>query len=369
MTQALAAERAKRLALLAVAVAVLVAGLAIWIRIRLTELVEEQVATGLRVTLEAAAEGVHQLLESAGRAAQAAVDDPHASAAAIGCAKANECAAVAVQLVPYMRAGGFSGVQIIDGKGRLIASEPRALRAPSAALLAETAALKPMRAVVLLPSSDTSAKLHVAAALRENTGHVGVLLFELSMSSINSVLRAARAGRSGETYAFDRRGRLLSESRFSAELQRMGIVAPGADGALDLIELRDPGRDVRLEPLRADAVRSKQPPTQMVSRALSSGAGLQLEPYRDYRGVLVVGAWTLFSDLGLGIATEVDAREVYGPLTDVERLFTWLLLALAIVTVALLAAIAYAAFLHFKLTRPRLRAVEDPAPKLRKLNS
>jgi hypothetical protein len=370
MTKALAAGRAKRLATSAVAVAVLVAGLAVWIRVRLTALVEEQVATSLQVTLDAAAEGVHQLLENARLAAQTSVDDPRAFTAAIACLGGSDCAAATAQLAPYMRAGGFTGLQLLDRGGHVIASEPaqRVLPVPNAALKAEIARFEPMQAGVVLPSPETSAKLHVAAVLRDsNAGRVGTVLFELPMNAINNVLRAARAGHSGETYAFDRQGHLLSESRFAVELARMGIVSPGVDGALDRITLRNPGRDLRIEPLAAGA-RDKQPPTLMVSRAISSGAGLELEPYRDYRGVLVVGAWTIVPDFGLGVATEVDARDVYGPLSDVQRLFTWLILALAIVTAALLAAISYAAFLHFRLTRPRLRVI-DGERKPRKLNS
>ena len=42
------------------------------------------------------------------------------------------------------------------------------------------------------------------------------------------VLNVARFGSSGETFAFDRTGLLLSESRFDDELKRIGLIADAA---------------------------------------------------------------------------------------------------------------------------------------------
>ena len=50
----------------------------------------------------------------------------------------------------------------------------------------------------------------------------------------------ARLGETGETYAFDREGRLLSESRFEDHLRAAGLLAPGLKSTLN-IQIRDPG--------------------------------------------------------------------------------------------------------------------------------
>ena len=54
------------------------------------------------------------------------------------------------------------------------------------------------------------------------------------------ILSIARLGNTGETYAFDADGRLLSESRFEDHLQAAGLLKPGLKSTLN-VEIRDPG--------------------------------------------------------------------------------------------------------------------------------
>ena len=52
----------------------------------------------------------------------------------------------------------------------------------------------------------------------------------------------ARAGKSGETYAFDRDGLMLSNSRFDDDLKWVGLLADLPDSQSVLtIHVRDPG--------------------------------------------------------------------------------------------------------------------------------
>src|SRR5208282_2043554 len=75
------------------------------------------------------------------------------------------------------------------------------------------------------------------------------------------ILATARAGETGETYAFSRNGLLLSNSRFDDELRRLGLI-PDSDDAQSILnlELRDPLVDLskgKSSPKR----RSEQPLT------------------------------------------------------------------------------------------------------------
>ena len=55
------------------------------------------------------------------------------------------------------------------------------------------------------------------------------------------ILQVARFGETGETYAFDRDGLLLSESRFDDELKQLGLLVDQPDAQSILtVELRDP---------------------------------------------------------------------------------------------------------------------------------
>jgi hypothetical protein len=61
------------------------------------------------------------------------------------------------------------------------------------------------------------------------------------------ILATARAGETGETYAFNRKGLLLSESRFDDDLKRLGLIPDSQEAQSILtLELRDPQVDLTL---------------------------------------------------------------------------------------------------------------------------
>jgi serine/threonine protein kinase len=74
-----------------------------------------------------------------------------------------------------------------------------------------------------------------------------------------------------------------------------------------------------------------QPLTKAAANAIAGTSAFDVEGYRDYRGVLVVGAWAWVETAGLGITTEVDYVEVYRPL-KLLRLIFWLLFGFLVLT-------------------------------------
>src|SRR5262249_30880694 len=115
---------------------------------------------------------------------------------------------------------------------------------------------------------------------------------------LTRILQRGRLGASGETYVFGPSGSILSQSRFSE--------MPG-----EAIELRYPGTSA--------TSRFHQPMTRMGWNALQGRSGMDLDGYRDYRGVPVIGAWTWNGRYGFGSATEVEVAEAYGALGDYQR--------------------------------------------------
>jgi hypothetical protein len=105
------------------------------------------------------------------------------------------------------------------------------------------------------------------------------------------ILLAGRSGETGEAYAFDRRGRLLSPGRFAGEMTPLA----GAEGAV-------------------------------------------LEPYRSYHGGRVIGAWRWLPAHDLGIAVEMGAAEAYAPLRYLNIAFGVVFGALVIAVFAALAS-------------------------------
>jgi len=150
----------------------------------------------------------------------------------------------------------------------------------------------------------------------------------------SNIFNRARTGRTGETYAFDRRGILLNESRFDKELQQIGLLNAGMSSLLR-VSVRDPGVDLT-EGQKVPLTPEEWPLTHMASSAIRSKRGIDVEGYRDYRGVKVIGAWIWEEDLGFGIATEWDIREAYRPLRT-TKLILFILMATSLSLLLLLA--------------------------------
>jgi serine/threonine-protein kinase len=139
----------------------------------------------------------------------------------------------------------------------------------------------------------------------------------------STVLASARLGETGEAYAFDAKGRLLSKSRFRAEIEDSGKLRPNVSEILHL----------RLTDLEADV--TGQTLTRLVSAALagrarSDGAldyGSVTDPYRNYLGHPVVGAWRWLAHYDFGVVVEVGESEAYAPLARLERAYIAILLA------------------------------------------
>lgn len=126
-------------------------------------------------------------------------------------------------------------------------------------------------------------------------------------TAFNRILRSGRLGASGESYAFDRDGWMVSESRFDRDLIEIGLIGSGERSMLG-VRIADPGR--RLSAARpADSSAEDLHLTLMASGAVAGEAGLNVEGYRDYRGESVLGAWLWNPLLGIGITSEIDERE------------------------------------------------------------
>jgi PAS domain S-box-containing protein len=196
-------------------------------------------------------------------------------------------------------------------------------------LQGETVISQPFPGEIDLPNdegnvSDNLATMFASTPIRNDSGEiVGVLAFRLRPEKeFSHILSISRFGETGETYAFNENGVLVSNSRFDPQLVSLGLLQPGAKSIFN-IQVRDPGRNLTINKLRPDEKSSHWPLTVMASQAIQMDGGTQVSGYNDYRGVPVVGAWAWVPEIDIGLTTEVDVAEAFRPL---KTLMTWFLL-------------------------------------------
>ena len=178
--------------------------------------------------------------------------------------------------------------------------------------------------------------MQVAAPLTEDGVVHGALALVINPTNeFSRIISVQRTGDSGETYAFDQTGLLISESRFDNQIKALGLLdATNASSALNL-RLRDPGGDLT-KGYKAESTNSAtESPTHFVTEALDGVDGVDVVPSRDYRGVPVIGAWRWLPQLGIGVVTQMDASEAYQSLHVLQLVFTALFLLLVFCAVVL----------------------------------
>ncbi len=194
----------------------------------------------------------------------------------------------------------------------------------------------PTASVLLLKDVDGQMRtgvpiMLVSAPIRDTSFQVvGVLTLQLRpQDEFTQILQLGRLGKSGETYAFDKTGLMVSNSRFDHELILHGLIVDRPD-AHSIVELhiRDPGADMT-RGFRPKVRRSELRMTEMAAAATAGKSGSNVQGYRDYRGVQVVGAWEWLDEYQMGMATEIDYAEAFRPLTILQRTF-WTLYALLV---------------------------------------
>ena len=179
--------------------------------------------------------------------------------------------------------------------------------------------------------------MQVAAPVRDDAKTVvGALALIINPDKeFSRILTVARSGASGETYAFDQTGLLISHSRFDPQLHQLGLLdATNTTSALNL-RLHDPGRDLTKTPLTTNTDLAAQPLMKLVGRAVDGEDAVDVTPTRDYRGVPVVGASCWLPQFGFGVATQIDADEAYRPLRVLQSVFVVLVLFLLLCATAM----------------------------------
>ncbi|HEY1600438.1 MAG TPA: serine/threonine protein kinase, partial [Pirellulales bacterium] len=242
------------------------------------------------------------------------------------------------QLMPRLNRFGYVGFCLVSPAGVVLAADQDGPVGKTltgyrkeffdGVFAGKPAVSRPFLAAMLLPDAhgELKANLPTMFAAAPVLGDKGEPLAALALrispdKDFTRILHIAQSGETGETYAFDHHGLLLSQSRFEKELKQLGLMVDSPDAQSILsVSLRDPGANL-LAGERAKQARSEQPFTRLAAEAISGKSGNDVEGYRDYRGVPSIGAWIWLPEYELGVGTEQDLAEAFRPLYVLRRAF------------------------------------------------
>ncbi|HEX9395685.1 MAG TPA: serine/threonine protein kinase [Burkholderiales bacterium] len=246
--------------------------------------------------------------------------DPRVSAALERLVRQPECSGPARErlenvLRPLLRDIGDATFNVTDRNGRLVATrfpDYCGLRLNAERFLPRLEPVFAGKSVFIPPFRDAD-RVALPPKLREGPpfawiaapvrGTDGKVIAALGIAEpvdgvFASILAAARPGETGEAFAFDERGAMLTADRFGQQT------------------------------------------------LLAGKEGVILEPYVNHKGVSVVGAAQWLPEFGMGVAIEIEAAEAYAPLR-------YLNIAFAVVFGALVLAVAAALGVALSVVRLR----------------
>jgi len=277
------------------------------------------------------------------------------------------------RLNPRLKALGYTGYFVVSPGGVVIGSEQDPpVGKPlggyrqeffDGVLKTGPSISKPYRTPLLLKDEKGEYRANLptmfaAAPIKDETGKaIATLGVRIRPDAeFTHILQVARAGQSGETYAFDENGLLLSNSRFDDDLKRVGLLADLPDSQSVLtVHVRDPGVNM-MEGERPALRRADQPLTRMAADCVAGNSGCDPDGYRGYRGVPKVGAWTWLPEYDFGVATEIDKDESYAPVYILRRAFWGLMGLLGLAAVGIFVAMLVMSRQHKLLQAAVLQA-------------
>jgi len=154
--------------------------------------------------------------------------------------------------------------------------------------------------------------MFVAAPLiDENELIIGVVTLRIHVGILSNLMQSYAYGKTGESYLVNRKGYMLTESRFTKHLKKTGAIS----------------RRSALEVKLIDPETGKL--TLSAKQCIAGKDGSNAVGYNDYGGISVLGVWDWIPEFNWGVITEIDRVEAYGPVFNLKHIVLALILAIA----------------------------------------
>ncbi|MCX7180628.1 MAG: cache domain-containing protein, partial [Proteobacteria bacterium] len=291
-----------RLALLLLLAALL--GVGMWAYRGVGDSLREIRATGMQTLLNTQVGTLEQWISERLHEAEQQAAEPELRAGIVKLAIGSgaDPARIIEDILRKTEAIGVTAALVVDLKGKVLAASDhervgRNVTADffthlSPVLAGRPAFVRPYRGTGGAASAGKMGRSWVAAPIRAANGKIVALLALGSKvdEGFSDLFKAARPGLTGESLVFVADGWLLSESRHADELQR-----------------RDLAPRLALPNAEADVLTLLS--AQAVAKRAEGGEGVLLQPYPNYLGREVIGAWRWLRDRDIGVAIEMEAGE------------------------------------------------------------
>ncbi|MBI5307964.1 MAG: HAMP domain-containing protein [Planctomycetes bacterium] len=159
--------------------------------------------------------------------------------------------------------------------------------------------------------AKTPAMFISAPTTDANNSTSGAIILRVDTAPLSEIMKSANLGKTGETFLINSDGYMLTESRFTLDLRKAGLVREKTPLALRVAE----PQSRRL--------------TDGVSRCLSGRDGYNAEGYVNYDNNKVLGAWRWIPEYNCGLLAQIDVREGYGAVYNLKKFVLTMQMVLA----------------------------------------
>lgn len=175
---------------------------------------------------------------------------------------------------------------------------------------------KEKKFLVLPPEKGVSNNFNLLLPFYDKKVLLGYIGLEINpLGDFINIFEHGSFSTSGETYAFNNKGNMISKSRFE----------DFNDSFLNIAIKNPENKEL----------------TIAAKSSINKKNGISLNGYKDYRGTEVFGTWLWNDTLNIGIVTEIDKEDALGTFEEMKKIIILIVFSILLFSIILVALIMY----------------------------